>query len=167
MPFHRRRGTFSLAQKNIFQEFASAIAPNVVNISQIVNASGAADGISAVDFPCTIKAIHLDLSVLPDVAGAITTQSTVVIFKSPANSVAVPIGADLTAQGNSVLASYIIWSFQGANPTVGTPVHRFFGWIKIPRRFQIFNEGDLLRIASVTSAVAHTRCTRVVYKWRQ
>ncbi len=47
--------------------------------------------------------------------------------------------------------------------------HNFVGWVKIPKRHQVFNEGDSLVLnTSISYTIGETwsQCANFVYKWR-
>lgn len=170
--FRRRSLRFNRqpAQKNYNQAIGNAVAINVAaNLIAVVNASGTPDGISQVDYPATVKMFYIDYTLAHDAIPAVVPEVVVAIWKNPGNNMTVPTPANLLALGNWTGVSQVFFVAQGSPGVYAGDNNqlRIRGWIRIPRRHQVMNEGDRIYIsAGSNNAATVTICNLNVYKWR-
>lgn len=170
MSFRRRRirSLISPAQKNYFQTIANGVAAATVAEYEIVRATGAPDGIAQVDFPARVKMIYLDITMVSESAAPVVLPEAVIIIrKNEGNLYGVPAVASLTGIGNSAFASKVFFTMQGVPGTQEGFQLRYRGWIRVPPRLQVFNEGDTMEIETTMTQVLRTDCILCIYKWRQ
>lgn len=176
MSFSRRRrfgrGNFrqmvqrSPAQKNIVQTFGSARVAGTPFVQSFVDANNAPDGISAVSWPCTIKMFYIDLAIHTDAAPATPSEAVFVVYKNSGGALANPTAANLTALGNWAGKVYTFLSLQDSLTSSAARL-RYVGWVRIPKRYQVFNESDTMNLAMVNLVGAWTGSHMIIYKWRQ
>ncbi len=156
-----RRSMKQPGEKNYVITNAAGVPSGTVSSVIVADAD---DGIldDSVGVPGTVRAIFVSASIG---VGTLVAGATMAIW----------LGKDIgggqfpTMDPNTVLANVtqqqtIYWLRMQAHPT--TNPMKFVGWLKIPRRHQIFNEGDRLRWnMNVTNAGQdYDHCTNFVYK---
>lgn len=160
----RRRSNFRsmlpVAEKNYVLSNGAGVAAGTV--SQIIIAL--ADGLgndNSVEFPCRVKAIYITGSIRSQTyLGGGTTGF--MLYKDTGN-------ANPAMNPNSVISNIgqqITFLWRRMSSTTGLPGITFDGWVRIPKRFQIFNEGDALRCSLSATADVYDFCMNFVYKWR-
>ncbi len=158
---YSRKYSGSPAEKNYTASNAAGVTAGALTVLDIANANnGSADG--DVGFPCTIKAVFVSSSLAADTLSASDTFG-VLMAK-------IPGGASGLSNPNGVLNNQTqSWTFLWLRMTPRTQntAHNFIGWVKVPKRHQIMNEGDKLVWAissGPTSTYSH--CSNFVYKYR-
>ena len=151
----------SPAEKNYLASNGAGVtsgALTVIDIAKANNGSGDSD----VAFPATIKAVFVSASLAADTLSASDTFG-VLMAK-------IPGGAGGLSNPNGPLSSTTqSWTFLWLRMTPKTQnnAHNFIGWVKIPKRHQIFNEEDKLVWAMSSGPTStYSHCSNFVYKYR-
>ncbi len=159
--YSSKRYSGSPAEKNYLSSNGAGVtsgALTVIDIAKANNGSGDSD----VGFPCTIKACFVSASLAADTLSASDTFG-VLMAKIPGGA------SGLSNPNGSLNSQTQAWTFLWLRMTPRTQntAHNFIGWVKIPKRHQIFNEEDKLVWAissGPTSTYSH--CSNFVYKYR-
>lgn len=164
--FRRSRFRGSPAQKNVTQWIANAVGAATANAQDFVIASGTPDGLNDVEYPSTVKMIFLDVTLTVDAVPATPSQQTLIIWKNQGTQGTNPTHAQLVALGNWAGNSKVLFTVGNMQSNTAN-VLRYRGWVRIPRRHQIFNENDVMTIVASNAIGAWSWCGVVIYKWRQ
>jgi len=151
----------SPAEKNYLSSNGAGVtsgALTVIDIADATNGSGEDD----VGFPSTIKAVFVSASLAADTLSASDTFG-ILMAK-------IPGGATGLSNPNGPLNNQTqSWTFLWLRMTPRTQntAHNFIGWVKVPKRHQIFNEGDKLVWAMSSGPTStYSHCSNFVYKYR-
>ncbi len=110
-----------------------------------------------------IKAVFISASIAADTLSAADTMG-VLLAKLPggiSGSLSNPNGV----LNNFTQAQTFVWLRM--TPRTQNTAHNFIGWVRIPPRHQIFNEGDELVWAMSSGPTAtYSHCSNFVYKHR-
>ncbi len=157
----RRSRSFNPAEKNYVLSNASGqVTGSVVSVR-----FAHADGLSAdesIGIPGRIKAVFVSSSLAPE-AIAVGSTLAVGLLKSPGD--ALFSGTNPNAILSNVTQQHMILWYR-MMPTREDAALKFIGWVKIPKRHQIFNEGDSLRWNMSVTSVGFdwSHCSNFVYK---
>ena len=159
-PSRRIISRLPVADKNYVLSNGSGIAAGTTTSIVLVSADGAGND-NSVEFPCKVQAIYLVMNArsATDAGGG---TFAVAMYKNPGNA----LGAfNPNNTFTNVMQSHIFWWQRMSNNSQGLGVV-FNGWVKIPKRFQIMNEGDTIVLGINFTVDAYSHCTNAVYKWR-
>ena len=137
-----------------------------VNIIIAQSDNGIAD--NSMGVPAVVKAIYVMSSMSLDAISAEGGTAAVALVKDIAGSMFSALNPN-AALSNTTQQQCIYWYRMSPGRATDSPT-RHIGWIKIPKRHQIFNEGDNLRwvmsITSITGGIDWGHCSNFVYKHR-
>lgn len=174
MSYRRRRNFRSLmspAQKNVYQRFGNTVTLNVTaSQDQLALATNAPDGIQQVSYPCRIKMVYLDYTMVFESSPAFIPEVVVLMRKNPGDNLVAPTVTNCLSLGNYTGVSQVFKVWQGSPGYYGSDNNSFRirGWIPLPKRHQVFNESDELELFTASnSAITATICVLCIYKWRQ
>ena len=159
--YSKRSSNSQPAEKNYVSTNGAGVTASFATVIDVADAdNGSGDGDIA--FPSTVKAVFVSASLAADTLSAADTFG-VLMAK-------VPGGASGLSNPNGPLNNQTqSWTFLWLRMTPRTQntAHTFIGWVKIPKRHQIFNEGDKL-VWSMSSGPTSTysHCSNFVYKYR-
>lgn len=155
------------SEKNYVSTNAAGQASGAaVNIIVAQSDNGIAD--NSMGIPATVKAIYVMSSMSLDSISVEGGTSAVALVKDIAGSMFAALNPN-GALSNTTQQQCIYWFRMSPGRATDSPM-RHIGWIKIPKRHQIFNEGDNLRwvmsITSITPSIDWGHCSNFVYKHR-
>ena len=159
----RYRSTYSPAEKNYILTNQDGITSGNIITIDVVNADDASNE-DSVKYPCRVKAVFVTCSV-----GAATLATGSFCAASISKSVG-GVGRVLNpaiALTNDAKSRTFWWIRMAAH--ISTRPLKFVGWVRIPKRWQIFMEADRLVWNVTCTSVGFTweHCSNFVYKWRQ
>jgi len=119
---------------------------------------------NSVGFGSTIKAIFISSSVFTSIGSDASTMA-IQLVKLDGNTTSALSNPNGTL--NPFTQNMSIFWFR-MTPRTQNFAHNFIGWLKLPRRRQIFNEGDTLiwRMSVIIPSGDWSHCSNFVYKWR-
>jgi len=162
----RRYISQSPAEKNYVVSNQAGIASGVSSNVVVANANdGNLD--QDVKFPSRIKAVYIMSSFGTDSISQGGATGACCLIKDVGGSQFAALNPN-AALSNVTQNQMIYWFRMEPGRVSDSPI-RHIGWQKIPKRHQIFNEGDLLRwvMNIVNPAIDWSHCSNFVYKYRQ
>lgn len=158
------RGRFRpISEKNYLINNAAA-TPSGTSINLVVVESNGGTGDNDVGIPARVKAIFIESSISVNTLGIGGTMALAIVKDIGGTSFA-------ALNPNGVLSNITqqqMFYFIRMSPSQSNNPFRLFGWLKIPKRHQIFNEGDSLRhvmnVVTVGGSADWEHCTTHIYK---
>ncbi len=159
----RFRSFKPMSEKNYLINNAAALpsaTTTIINVATSNDGTGDAD----IGIPGKVKAVMIQSAISVDTLG-IGGLMALALLKD--------IGGDMfdSFNPNSVLtntAQQQMIYYIRMSPSQSNQPFKLFGWMKIPRRHQIFNEGDQLRyfinVITVGGSADYSHCTTFIYK---
>lgn len=152
-----------ISEKNYFVTNGAALPSGSLTALVIADAD---DGITdnSIGIPGRVKAVFIESAVSVDVLGIGGTMGIGIVKDIGGNNFGTfnPNGQPSNEQQQQLIYFLRMSPSQSNNP------FRLFGWLKIPRRHAIFNEGDKLRmnisVTTVGGSADYSHCTTFIYK---
>ncbi len=167
MPRYRSRSLQSPAEKNYVISSQDGIASGTSSNVIVANCNdGNLD--QDVKIPCRIKAVYIMSAMAAEFISTTSSLAAACLIKDVGGSSFAALNPN-AALSNVTQNQMIYWYRMLNGRSADTPT-RHIGWIKIPKRHQIFNEGDLLRWVmncSNPDTATWEHCSNFVYKYRQ
>lgn len=157
--FRRILGRLPVAEKNYVLNQATGVAGGTVSTLVVASADDLGND-NSVSFPCKIKMVYVVGALLQKVQTAGGTLACA-MYKDTG-------GAGVIINPNAIIPNrdqiQMFWWQRMLEETLSLNAFKFAGWIRIPKRFQIFNEGDQLRF-TLNATDNYDHCVNFVYKW--
>ncbi len=150
------------AEKNYVVSNGAGVTAGAITILAIAESNGLA-GDNDMKIPATLKAIFVSASLAADTLSAADTMGVLIakVGAGQSGSLSNPNGV----LDNFTQTRTFMWLRM--TPRTQNTAHNFIGWVRVPPRFQIFNEGDqLVWSMSLGPTSTYSHCTNFVYKHR-
>jgi len=152
-----------ISEKNYVINNAAAL-PSGTNTNIVIAEANDGLGDNDIGVPGRVKAIFVESAISVDTLGIGGLMAIAFVKDIGGTQFAAlnPNGV-LSNQTQQQMMYYVRMS-----PSQSNNPFRLYGWLKIPKRHQIFNEGDLLRqvinVITVGGSADYSHCTTHIYK---
>ncbi len=159
-----RRYTFKpMSEKNYLINNAASVTSGTTTEIVVADANDDIND-SSIGVPGKVKAIFIQSAVYVDTLGIGGTMALALV-KDIGNTMYTGFNPNgvISNPHQQNMIYYVRMS-----PSQANQPFKLFGWLKIPRRHQIFNEGDRLKyfinVVTVGGSADYSHCTTFIYK---
>lgn len=164
MVFRRFRAYRPPFRKNIVQNSNFDLVAATQTVEVLVTAPATlAGGTSEVLQGARIKAIWLELYLFSGGVATARNISFAAVFKNPGGILLVPSINTLGASNVRGNTFFFTRGIPGTQVSGSPLVWR--GWLRVPKKFQVFHEGDLLQLILRNDVDSGSYCFLCIYKW--
>ena len=164
MVFRRRRQYRPPSTKNVVQNSNFDIVAGTQTDENLVTVPAThSGGTNEVRMGARIKAVWLELYMFSGGIASARNISFAALYFSPGGIAGSPV---LSTLGSSNLRHFVFFFTRGIPGTQvsGSPLV-WRGWIRIPKKFQKYAEGDVLRLVLRNDVDTGSYCFTAIYKW--
>ncbi len=152
-----------LSEKNYLINNAAALpSGTTTSISVAVSNDGSAD--SSIGIPGRVKALMIQSAIYVDTLGIGGTMALAILKDIGGLQF---LGFNPNGVLSNLAQQQMIYYIR-MSPSQANQPFKVFGWLKIPKRHQIFNEGDALvyklNVVTVGGSADYSHCTTFIYK---